>query len=100
MNATVPSASRNDDEPRVEPYARGARLKFWLGSSIGYWVMRILGSTLRWQVEGLEHLEKLHSAGRRAIMVFWHGRIILATYYFRGRGIVVMTSRNKDGEYI
>lgn len=24
----------------------------------------------------------------------------MATYYFRGRGIVVMTSQNRDGEYI
>lgn len=34
------------------------------------------------------------------IMAFWHGRIFMATYYFRNRGIVVMTSQNRDGEYI
>jgi lysophospholipid acyltransferase (LPLAT)-like uncharacterized protein len=39
-------------------------------------------------------------AGRRHILVFWHGQIVPATWYFRGRGIVVMTSRNRDGEYI
>ena len=33
-------------------------------------------------------------------MAFWHGRILPATYYFRGRGIVVMTSENFDGEWI
>src|SRR5207244_3031759 len=31
---------------------------------------------------------------------FWHGRILAATYYWRNRGIVVLTSENKDGEYI
>lgn len=75
------------------------RFKFWLVSSIGYWAMRAIGCTLRWEVDGWENV----SAGeptRGAILAFWHGRIFLATYYFRGRGIVVMTSRNTDGEYI
>jgi lysophospholipid acyltransferase (LPLAT)-like uncharacterized protein len=33
-------------------------------------------------------------------MAFWHGRILPATYYFRRRGIVVITSANFDGEWI
>jgi hypothetical protein len=33
-------------------------------------------------------------------MAFWHGRILPATYYFRHRGIVVITSENFDGEWI
>ena len=33
-------------------------------------------------------------------MAFWHGRVLTATYYFRGRGIVVMISENFDGEWI
>lgn len=33
-------------------------------------------------------------------MAFWHGRILTATYYFRHRGIVVITSENFDGEWI
>jgi hypothetical protein len=33
-------------------------------------------------------------------MAFWHGRILPATYVFRRRGIVVITSDNFDGEWI
>ena len=33
-------------------------------------------------------------------MAFWHGRILTATFYFRRRGIVVITSENFDGEWI
>ncbi len=33
-------------------------------------------------------------------MAFWHGRILPATYYYRRRGIVVITSENFDGEWI
>jgi len=33
-------------------------------------------------------------------MAFWHGRILPATFFFRRRGIVVITSENFDGEWI
>jgi lysophospholipid acyltransferase (LPLAT)-like uncharacterized protein len=33
-------------------------------------------------------------------MAFWHGRILSAAFYFRQRGIVVITSANFDGEWI
>jgi lysophospholipid acyltransferase (LPLAT)-like uncharacterized protein len=33
-------------------------------------------------------------------MAFWHGRILPALYYFRRRGIVVVTSDNFDGEWM
>jgi lysophospholipid acyltransferase (LPLAT)-like uncharacterized protein len=60
----------------------------------------LIGRTLRWQSEGEAHLEEIYKSGRRAIFTFWHGRIFPATYYFRQRGIVVMTSMNVDGEAI
>src|SRR5947199_232909 len=59
-----------------------------------------LGSTLRWRTEGLERLDRIVAGGRQPIMAFWHGRILPATYYFRRRGIVVITSENFDGEWI
>ena len=34
------------------------------------------------------------------IYTFWHNRVFLATYFWRRRGIVVMTSQSFDGEYI
>jgi lysophospholipid acyltransferase (LPLAT)-like uncharacterized protein len=62
--------------------------------------MRFVGSTLRWDVIDWQNLEQIYQDGKRPILAFWHGRIFLATYYFRGRGIVVLTSQNRDGEYI
>jgi lysophospholipid acyltransferase (LPLAT)-like uncharacterized protein len=66
----------------------------------GYRVIAALGSTLRWRTEGLEHLETIARSGRQPVMAFWHGRVLSATYFFRRRGIVVMTSQNFDGEWI
>ena len=67
---------------------------------IGYPLIALLGSTLRWRVEGLEHFDAVLASGRQPVMAFWHGRILTATYFFRRRGIVVITSENFDGEWI
>ena len=67
---------------------------------MGYRAIAVLGATLRWRTEGLEHLETIARSGRQPVMAFWHGRILSATFFFRRRGIVVMTSENFDGEWI
>jgi lysophospholipid acyltransferase (LPLAT)-like uncharacterized protein len=76
------------------------RFEAKLIAMVGYRVVALLGSTLRWRTEGLEHLEAIAQSGRRPVMAFWHGRILAATYFFRRRGIVVITSENFDGEWI
>jgi lysophospholipid acyltransferase (LPLAT)-like uncharacterized protein len=69
-------------------------------AGLGYPVVAALGRTLRWRVSGLQHLDSIRAAGHQPVMAFWHGRILPATYYFRRRGIVVITSDNFDGEWI
>jgi lysophospholipid acyltransferase (LPLAT)-like uncharacterized protein len=76
------------------------RLQAKLIASLGYRVAAALGATLKWRTEGLEHFDAIIRGGRQPIMAFWHGRILPATYYFRRRGIVVITSENFDGEWI
>jgi lysophospholipid acyltransferase (LPLAT)-like uncharacterized protein len=86
---------RNDS-----PLSRGQRLKAGVIANVAYPLLWGLGATLSWEVEGLSHLDGIVSSGRQPVMVFWHGRILSATLYFRHRGIVVMTSENFDGEWI
>jgi lysophospholipid acyltransferase (LPLAT)-like uncharacterized protein len=69
-------------------------------AGVGYPLINALGHTLRWRVEGLEHYDAIVASGRQPVMAFWHGRILPATFYFRRRGIVVITSENFDGEWI
>ncbi len=59
-----------------------------------------IGPTIRWELRGAEHLDRLYRSGRLAIWNFWHNQIFYATWFWRRRGIVVMTSRSFDGEYI
>jgi hypothetical protein len=79
---------------------RRQRAKAALIAAAGYPLIAALGRTLRWRVEGREHLEAVERAGRPPVLAFWHGRILPATWFFRGRGIVVITSENFDGEWI
>jgi lysophospholipid acyltransferase (LPLAT)-like uncharacterized protein len=76
------------------------RFKAWLIGWVGYLVINVIGSTIRWQSEGDSHLDEIYQSGHRAIFTVWHGRIFPATYYWRRRGIAVMTSMNRDGEAI
>jgi lysophospholipid acyltransferase (LPLAT)-like uncharacterized protein len=80
--------------------SRLKRLQVAAIAGLGYPLINALGWTLRWRVEGLHHLDGIHASGRQPVMAFWHGRILPATYYFRRRGIVVITSENFDGEWI
>jgi lysophospholipid acyltransferase (LPLAT)-like uncharacterized protein len=80
--------------------SRIKRLQVAAIAGLAYPLINALGHTLRWRVEGMEHLDAIHTSGRQPVMAFWHGRILPATFYFRGRGIVVMTSENFDGEWI
>jgi lysophospholipid acyltransferase (LPLAT)-like uncharacterized protein len=65
-----------------------------------YWLIRLIGGTVRFEVEGREHLEEASREGRIPIYATWHDRVFLSTYFFRRRRIVVMTSQSFDGEYI
>jgi len=69
-------------------------------AGLGYPLINALGHTLRFRVEGMEHYDGIIRSGRQPVMAFWHGRILPATFFFRRRGIVVITSENFDGEWI
>jgi lysophospholipid acyltransferase (LPLAT)-like uncharacterized protein len=64
-----------------------------------YLLIRLICITLRWETRGLEHLDAIFSSGHRAIFTFWHVCIFSATWYWRKRGIVVMSSQSRDGEF-
>ena len=94
-----PAAAKDRTDESAQPRLVD-RFKIVLVSALGYWIIRAICSTLRWQIENWKDFESIHAAGKRIIVAFWHGRMFMAAYYFRHLGFVVMTSRNRDGEYI
>src|SRR5215470_2008629 len=75
---TEPLVDSGNKKDRV--FTLWDRLKIWAISVVGYLAALLIGRSLRWTVMGWE--------------------IFSATWFWRQRGIVVMTSQNFDGEYI
>jgi len=62
--------------------------------------IKIIGQTVKFEIDGWENWEAAVSHNRIPIYTFWHDRVFLSTYFWQRRAIVVMTSRSFDGEYI
>jgi lysophospholipid acyltransferase (LPLAT)-like uncharacterized protein len=65
-----------------------------------YLLIKFVGKTIRYETEGWENFQKIERDAKIPIYAFWHNRIFAGTYFFRNRGIVVITSQSFDGEYI
>jgi lysophospholipid acyltransferase (LPLAT)-like uncharacterized protein len=86
------------ESPR--PFTLWEKLQISLATSLGYFAVLLIGRSLRWTILGWENFEAALSTGKPPIFTFWHREIFSATWFWRWRGIVVMTSQNFDGEYI
>lgn len=69
-------------------------------AAAGYPALAVLCRTLTWKTDGAAHWDAVVQSGRQPILALWHGRILAGLHYFRDRGVVVITSRNFDGEWI
>ena len=85
----------NDTRLTPRQYRKAAAI-----AAAGAPVIRALGATYRWRVDGFAHYESIAASGKPPIFAFWHGRILPATLFWKNRGIVVITSQNFDGEWI
>ncbi|MBL8048525.1 MAG: lysophospholipid acyltransferase family protein [Chthonomonas sp.] len=70
----------------VRPYVLSAPI---------YWVVRLIGMSLRLTVEGLDRYE-----GKPGGRIFsgWHGRTFIAATLFRHKGLWTIISTSRDGE--
>jgi lysophospholipid acyltransferase (LPLAT)-like uncharacterized protein len=65
----------------------------------GYWVIRLIGPTLRFSVSREEGAPETVEQ-RPLIASLWHACIIPSTYFCRNLGMRVMSSNSYDGEYM
>ena len=61
-------------------------------------LIRSVTWTVRIRCEGVQILDELESAGRTAVLPFFHGRQFLLTGFLAGRKLGVMSSFSRDGE--
>ncbi len=96
--STTSTSQESDAAPR---FRLGQRLALWCISWAGYLLISLIGRTLRFEYSSEPGSEV--EGGEPPVSVigpFWHRAVIPATWFFRRRGIAVMTSRSFDGEYI
>jgi lysophospholipid acyltransferase (LPLAT)-like uncharacterized protein len=80
-------------------YKFGDRVLIRFASSVLFVIIWIVCRTARWDVRGMEHLETIRQSRHQVIYTFWHTCIFTATWFWRNRGIVVMSSPSRDGEF-
>ena len=83
----------------LAPYTVKERLMIRAADVLFYSLLGAICSTLRWEVRGRENLDLIFSNGHQPIYTFWHVCIVSATWFWRNRGIVVMSSASRDAEY-
>jgi lysophospholipid acyltransferase (LPLAT)-like uncharacterized protein len=76
------------------------RLLIRAADLVFFCLINSIGRTIKFEVQGWENWEAATRDGAIPIYAFWHNRVFLSTYFWRNRGIVVMTSQSFDGEYI
>jgi hypothetical protein len=108
MASSEKTAMARDDFAKLYQFARLEQYTFkqrliirWLGFVL-YWLIRTIGATLKVEVHGMQHHPDSNPQANEAPLVyaFWHNRIPIATYFWRQRGIIVMSSQSFDSEYI
>ncbi len=88
------------DPSDLSGYKTVDRLMIYLADLFFYTLIVVICSTLRWEVRGGEHFDSIVASGHRGIFTFWHSCIFTGTWLWRKRGIVVMSSRSRDAEYV
>jgi lysophospholipid acyltransferase (LPLAT)-like uncharacterized protein len=80
----------------------------WVGGTLIWAYMSILAHTMRWRVEGVEHMGKLWGGPEGWVAASWHSRILLMPYaqikmrtkWRKPRHpTTLMVSPSKDGEF-
>src|SRR5438552_3162026 len=84
----------------LSSYSLKDRLLIRSADLVFFILINLIGRTVRFEIEGWDNWEAASRDGKTPIYTFWHNRVFLATYFWRRRRIVVMTSRSFDGEYI
>jgi len=75
---------------------------WWMGPAevLGAAALWLLGRTWRIEEHNAPEFDAAKGAGEQVILAFWHARQLPLAYTHRGRGVIVLVSRSRDGELI
>jgi len=64
------------------------------------WIFKILSFTMKFKEIHPEIIQKYWNNMDNAIVAFWHGRLLMTPYIYRGKKGKALVSQHKDGELI
>jgi len=79
---------------------RDAKLIQRWGPRLAAWILRAIAATMRREDVGLEHPRGVLQRGERAIVAFWHGRLLMMPFVYPGEPTAILISQHRDGEVI
>ena len=80
--------------------SRRERAVVWLGGLLIFLVLTFLRWTTRMSLENESEVFARFAAGEPVILTFWHGRLAMMPFVYRGRGACIMNSRHRDGALV
>ena len=75
-------------------------MKLTLLPPIGAWLIRMIGRTLRLDVQKSGEAFETVRGQRSVIVAFWHDQQLMMPLFYHGPGASVLISRHRDGELI
>jgi lysophospholipid acyltransferase (LPLAT)-like uncharacterized protein len=75
------------------------RIQIPLIAAVVYSLICALGPTLRYEVLGWQHAERVYAQKKQCIWAFWHRVIIPVVWWRRNHGVVVMNTTAFDGQW-
>ena len=80
--------------------SRRERALVGIGGFLIFLVLTILRWTTRSSFENQEELFARFSSPEPVILAFWHGRLAMMPFAYRGSGACIMNSRHRDGALV
>jgi len=106
QDAAVEATKKSEQEPvnahydtRLPDLPWSRRVQIPIIAAAVYSVIRTLGPTLRYEVLGWQHAERVYAAKKQCIWAFWHRVIIPVAWWRRNHGVVVMNTTAFDGQW-
>lgn len=96
-SSTVPAGDPSNLSPPQLSLWR--RMQIPVIAWAAYWLLRLIGPTLRTEIVGVHNAVQIRDMGEPAIGAFWHRCIFPAIWIWRRRDIVVMNTVNFDGQW-
>ena len=76
-----------------------AQCRFPVIAAVAYWLVRMIGPTMRVEILGVHNAVQIRQGGEPGIGAFWHRSIFPAIWIWRNRGVVVLNTVNFDGQW-